>query len=200
MTLGFELTAMHYLQFTLALFPFFALMLLIVVWHLHKNPFKRAMAMIPLAISITMTVVTAFNALIFATQNLSQYEGLFLDAFILMTIPSWPGSNLLFLLFFFNLLYVLHLSCTNIINSSRLIGIMTLGFLSQFVLSLSPSLYGSALRTFIYASFAIIICALLLYESGAKEYIGRKTKILLAIVAFTNVVLTFAISIVRMLI
>ena len=196
--LSFELTIIHYVQFTLALFPLFAIFLMIIVWNQHKNPFKRGISAIPLAISTIMSANMAVDALRFASQYLDQYKGQFLDGFILMSIPSWTGSNFLFILFFASLLYTLYLSCSNNIDRCRIIGIMTLGFSSQLVLGLSSSLYGSALRTFIYACFAIIACALILYENGAKAYIGRTSKILLAMACCANFVITFIVSIVRM--
>jgi len=196
--MSFELTAVHYTQYTLALFPFFALFLFVIVWRTHKNVVKRVIAGIPLVISITLSSIMAVDALRFARENLADYDGWFLDAFIIMTLPSWAGSNLLFVIFFTCLLYALYLSCENIIDSWRVIGIMMLGFISQLVLGLAPSLYGSALRTFVYASFAIIICAVYLYENGGKAYLRKPMKIMLVSACSVNFVITFAIGIVRM--
>jgi hypothetical protein len=198
--LSFELTAMHYTQFTIVLFPVFSLMLLIIVWKLHSDILKRLFAIVPLAISTALSITTAVNALQFARDNMAQYEGLFLDAFILMTILDLKGNNLLFVLFFASLLYALYLSCKNKSNRFYCIGIMLLGFLSQFVVGLTPSLYGSALRTFIYASFSVIICAIYLYQAEAKLFTGKLIKILLATACFINFSITLIIGIVRALI
>lgn len=198
LVLGFELASVHYTQFTIALFPFFALLLLTVVWKLHNNIIKRVIAAVPLAISVSLSSIMVINALFFARDNLAYYEGWFLDSFILMALPSWPGSNILFILFYASLMYAVYLSCQNAVDRSRVVGIMLLGFLSQLMLGFSPSLYGSALRTFVYASFAIIISALYLYENGAKEYLGKFMKILLVFACVVNFALTFAISFVRM--
>jgi len=198
LTLSFELTAMHYIFFTLALFPFFALFLCIVVWKSHKNIIKRTIAAIPLGISLVLSAGMAVNAVLFAWDNLEHYEGWFIDAFIVISIPGWSGSTLLFMLFFICLLYTLYLSCLKATDRWLLIGIMLLGIMSQLILGLSQSLYGSALRTFIYAAFAIIICAVYLYENGAKMYLNKGMKVLLGIACFINIAITFAIGIVRM--
>jgi hypothetical protein len=196
-SLSFELTAVHYTQFTLALFPFFALFLLITVWRLHKSVFKRAIAAIPLVISMVLSGLMGINALIFARDNLAGYEGWFLDAFVLETLPDWPGSAIVFVAFFISLVYALWLSFERKKDSGLAIGIMAIGFISQIIMGFSPSLYGSAFRSFIYASFAIIICALLMYESGAKAYFGKWIKILLISACSANVAVTFAIGVIR---
>jgi hypothetical protein len=198
LTLSFELTAMHYIHFTLALFPFFSLLLVLAVWGLHKSVLKRLISVVPFLISVIFTCITVVNALIFARDNLTDYEGWFLDGFIMMSIPSWSGSNLLFIFFFMCLLYTLYLSQKNILDSCRVIGIMVIGFLSQLMLGISPSLYGSALRTFVYTSFAIIICAVYVYENSARAYLKKWMKVLLASMCCINFAITLVIGIVRM--
>ena len=196
--LGFELTAMHYTTFTIMLFPLFSLFLIIIVWHKHRVIHKRIIAAIPFVISVFLSALTAINAVQFARANLAYMDGQFLNTFIMITIPNWTGSNFIFLLFFICLFYTLYLSCSNFKESCFVIGVMLLGVLSQLVLGLSPSLYGSAFRTFIYASFAMIACATYLYDRGASAYIGKLTKVFIMIACMVNIIITFAISIVRM--
>ena len=118
----------------------------------------------------------------------------------MLIIPDWPGRYILYLVFYICLIYTLYISCKNSTDRLTVIGIMALGFLSQLVMGLSPTLYESSLRTFVYASFAIIVCALYLFENGAKAYVGTFTKIILIIACVASFSLTFAIGFIRMMI
>ena len=60
MLLSFELSVILYSQLTIVLFPFFALLLLIIVWNIHTSIYKRVIAVVPLAISITLSAIHRF--------------------------------------------------------------------------------------------------------------------------------------------
>ena len=108
--MAFELTGMHYTVFTAFLFPVFAIFLLIIVWNLYENPLKRAVAAMPLVISLIFSIEAAVSLVEFLRKNLANHlEMRFLDELVLAVIPTWTGSNVLFLVFFICLFYIVHL-------------------------------------------------------------------------------------------
>ncbi|MCL1997966.1 MAG: hypothetical protein FWG65_04280, partial [Turicibacter sp.] len=76
--------------------------------------------------------------------------------------------------------------------------LMGLGFLVQFAPSLTSSLYASAFRTFIYTSFIMIICVLIIYGNGGRECFGKWSKVMFAGVCVSSFAFTFLVSVARM--
>jgi len=196
LVLGFEVTITSYAVFTLALFPFFALFLLLIIWKKHKNILIRMAALIPFATGIILSAIIGIDAVRSVSEILSSdTESGFILIFFTM-IPNWRGMFFIYVLFFACLLFSVYMACDNHKDRFFLIGIILLGFASQMALGFSPSIYASSLRTFIYASFSIIICALYLYERNTI-LISLRTKILLTSACAVNYGITLAIGILR---
>ena len=198
LALGFELSALHYLQFTVLLFPFFSLFLFLYIFNSHKETYKKIIAAFPLGLSLVYSIRVAFITLNNAPALIRDYSGNVADAIIMASIPRNFGFwfyIFLYALFFAALFYSLYLTKPKYLCC----GIMGLGFFSQLILGLANSMYGSALRTFIYASFAMIICVLIIYNNGGEEIFAKSKflKISMGLFLFANVLITYSIAFIR---
>ncbi len=199
--LGFDLTMTHYAVCTLGLFLCFSLLLLLLVWRRHGALLARCVSAIPFASCVVLTATAGLRVLSYLGELLAlgQERGFANAIFAYGLLPSGVGIQLFFALFFFCMMYSLYLAFDRRADGLKAIGITLLGFGSQLLMGFSPTMYASALRTFIYASFGLIICALLLYEYlEASRRFGKGSKILFLLAIAVNYGITFMIGLFKL--
>ncbi len=197
LALGFDFTITHYLVCTLGLFPLFSLLLTAAVWRGHKGLPWRCVSAVPFASSVVFTIYAGIRALSYFRELLvlGRERGFANAIFVYVLLPSATGMRPFFIIFFLCVLFSLYCAFKKRKDALTAIGITLLGFGSQMLLGFSPSIYGSALRTFIFASFGVIICAVRLYEnlSAERAFCTRSKLIFLATIA-GNYAITFAVG------
>ncbi len=195
--LGFDFTMTHYAVCTLGLFPLFSYLMMLIVWRGHKGFLPRCISAVPFASGVVFTATAGMRVLSYLGELLAlrQERGFMNAIFDHGLLPEGPGMRLFFIIFFFCVLCSLYYAFGRRTDCLAAIGITLLGFGSQMLMGFTPSIYGSGLRTFIFASFAAIIVSLRMYEDlDASRRFGKGSKLLFLAAIIGNYAITFAIG------
>ncbi len=201
LTLGFDFTVTHYAVCTLGIFPLFSYLLLVLVWRRRKGRLQRCVSAVPLASCAVLSLYAGIRVLLyFRFLLVNGMERGFANAiFDNGLLPGGPIIRLFFLVFFFCVLCSVYFAFSTRAQSLFALGITLLGFGSQMLLGFSPSIYGSGLRTFVFAAFGLIIVSLRMFEElYAPGRFGKGSKALFITAIAANYAVTFAISLFRL--
>jgi len=185
--IGISSTLAQYIFNFNFIFFIFSLLLVIAVFTKYNDVLYRVFALIPLVMSLIfgnglyVIVDRLFPYLAYIDTEITKYGIITLGNFtkIQSFIP-------LFLLLLTGLMIVilLYLIFDNTWKSLLALGVLLLGFFSRLILSFSPTIWASGIRTHFLLITAIIICCVMVFNYLIKLKSDRYMKVLLIVSGF----------------
>jgi len=166
--IGFSSTLSQYIFNFNIIFFLLNLLLLLSMFSKYQEPLFKIISLIPFSLILifgngfSVIVDRLFPHLKYIDTDISKYGLITLGNFT--TLQSYIPLFLLFL-GALSIITLIYLEFENSWKSIIAIGILVLGFISRMVLSFSPTVYASGLRTHFLFYISIIICSVLVFQS-----------------------------------
>ncbi|MEW9937948.1 DUF6056 family protein [Clostridium butyricum] len=198
--LGLTSTAGQYITTTNTIFLIITFSIMYIIWKKYEDTLYRWISAIPFAIGVIMGLLNdkiiemfPFMENIFKKQIQGINDFIEINAYNFEYIQYY-FTIIVSIIVFGLIVLCIYLIFENSFKTINYIGAFLLAFASRMIMSFSPTIYASSLRTYIFLDFIFIILGIVIYLEIDKLLTSKKKNeffYALSLISIVNVLSTF---------